>query len=105
MVSNLPPSPNIFTESKVALYYYSNSESKDLNFQLLEISSKKVLSILKSLNPSKAAGIDNLSGHFLKDSADVLAQQISQLAICLSNSTPFQELAKLLHLNENIRNF
>ena len=34
---------------------------------------------MKGLNPSKAAGIDNLSGNFLKDGADVLARSISQL--------------------------
>ena len=34
---------------------------------------------MKGLNPSKAAGIDNLSGKFLKDGAHVLAPPISQL--------------------------
>ena len=53
--------------------------SKDLNFQLSETSPEKILSILKGLNPSKAAGIDNLSGKFLKDGAHVLARPISQL--------------------------
>ena len=37
------------------------------------------MNILKDLNPSKAAGIDNLSGKFLKDGADILARPISQL--------------------------
>ena len=41
--------------------------SKHLNFQLLETSTGKIL------NPTKAAGIDNLSGEFLKDGAQVLA--------------------------------
>ena len=53
--------------------------SKDLNFQLSETSPEKILSILKGLNPSMAAGIDNLSGKFLKDGAHVLARPISQL--------------------------
>ena len=34
---------------------------------------------MKGLNLSKAAGIDNLSGKFLKDTAHVLARPISQL--------------------------
>ena len=34
---------------------------------------------MKDLNPSKAVGIDNLSGKFLKDGADILARPISQL--------------------------
>ena len=36
---------------------------------------------MKGLNSSKAAGIDNLSGKFLKDGADILARLISQLCI------------------------
>ena len=72
-ISKLPLSPNIFTESKIASYYDNNTVSKDLNFQLSETSPEKILSILKDLNPSRGAGIDNLSG------AHVLAQPISQL--------------------------
>ena len=71
LVSKLPLSPNIFTESKIASYYDNNAVSKDLNFQLSETSTEKILSILKSLNPSKAPGIDNLSGKFLKDGTHV----------------------------------
>ena len=44
-----------------------------------ETSPEKICNILKGLNPSKAAGIDNLSGKFLKDGADILAKPISQL--------------------------
>ena len=43
------------------------------------MSPEKVSSISKGLTPSKAAGIDNLSGKFLKDGAHVLARPISQL--------------------------
>ena len=64
LVSKLPLSPNIFTESKIASYYNNNVVSKDLNFQLLEMSPEKISSILKGLNPSKAAGIDNLPSKF-----------------------------------------
>ena len=79
LVSKLPPSPNIFTESEVASFYDNNAVSIELNFQLLEVYPEKILSILKGLNPSKAAGIDHLSGKFLKDGADVSAKPISQL--------------------------
>ena len=56
-----------------------NAVSKDLNFQLLETSPEKISSILKGLNPSKAADLDNLSGKCLKDSAHVLARPLSHL--------------------------
>ena len=65
VVSKLPLLPNILTESKIASYYDNNAVSKDLNFQLSETSPEKILSILKGLNPSKAAGIGNSSGKFL----------------------------------------
>ena len=43
------------------------------------MSPEKILSILKGINPSKAAGIENLSSKFLKDGVHVLARPISQL--------------------------
>ena len=49
LASKLPLSPNIFTESKIASYYNNNVVSKDLDFQLLETSPKKISSILKGL--------------------------------------------------------
>ena len=53
---------------------------------------------MKSINPSKAPGIDNLSGKFLRDCAHILARLISQLCN-LSLQTPYQDVAKLLKLN------
>ena len=77
LVSKLSPSPNVLTESKVASYY-GNIKFKDLNFEFFE-TSEEIWDFLKGLNPSKAAGIDNLSDKFLKDGADILARPISQL--------------------------
>ena len=59
MVSKLPPSPNVFTDSKVASYYV-DIIFKDLHFQFSETFYEKILNVLKGLNPSKAAGIDNI---------------------------------------------
>ena len=56
-----------------------NFQSSFFNFQISETSPEKVLSVLKDLKPSKAAGIDNLPGKFLKDGTHVLARSISQL--------------------------
>ena len=78
LVSKLPPSRNVSTESKVASYY-DDIKFKDLNFEFSETSPEKILHILKDLNPFKATGIDNLSGKFLKDGADILTRRISQL--------------------------
>ena len=78
LVSKLPPSPNAFTESKVASYY-NNIKFKDLNFEFSETFPEKILNILEGLNAYQAAGIDNLSGKFLKDGTDIIALPISQL--------------------------
>ena len=78
LVSKLPPPPNVFIGSKVTSYY-DDIKFKDLNFEFSETSPEKILNILKDLNPSKAAGLDNLSGKFLKDGTDILARPISQL--------------------------
>ena len=78
LVSKLPPSPNVFTESKVA-FYHDDIKFKDLNFAFSETSPQKILNILKGLNPSKAAGIDNVFGKFLKNGADILARPIFPL--------------------------
>ena len=78
-LSKLPPTPNVFNESKVASYY-DDIKYKELNFEFSEkISPEKILNILKGLNPSKAARIVNSSRKFLKDDADILARPISQL--------------------------
>ena len=53
---------------------------------------------LINLSPNKASGIDNLSGKFLKDGADVLALSISQLcnlSIFLSTFPQHCKIAKL----------
>ena len=89
LVSKLPLSPNVFTESKVASYY-DDIKLKDLNFEFSE-TSEKILTIVEGLNPSKVADIDNLSDKFLKDGADILARLISQLY----NLFSFLEVVKL----------
>ena len=52
-----------------------------------------VLQLLKDMNVDKAAGIDNLSGKFLKDGANILAKPISELCnlsikYCFSKRLP-----------------
>ena len=76
--------------------------SKDSSFQLLETSPEKIY-ILKCLNPSKAAAIDNLPGKFLKYGAHVLARLISELCNLSIKLNCFQEVAKLLKLNLSLK--
>ena len=74
---------------------------KDLNFQLSEMYPEKRLSILKGLNPSKAGGIDDLLGKFLKEGAHVLAEPTSQLcnlSIKLHSLPRNSKIAKVIPL-------
>ena len=50
---------------------------------------------MKGLNTSKAAGIDNLLGKFLKDDAHVLARPISQLCNLSIKLNSFQRSCKI----------
>ena len=60
-----------------------NNYHKKCNFKerllFAKIESDKVLKILKNFDESKAPGIDDLSGIFLKDGASLLATPITQL--------------------------
>ena len=49
------------------------------HFNLTSVSENSILTILKATQVSKAAGLDNLSGCFLKDGAKFLAKPISYL--------------------------
>ena len=68
-----------------------------LNFQTVQHNLLNC-NLLKSCNVNKAAGIDNVSGRFLKDGADVLGipiTQICSLSIELSHSPKDCKVAKL----------
>ena len=67
-------------------------------FKLQTIESSSVLKLLKNVEVNKAAGMDNISGRFLKDGADILAipvTQICNLSIQLSHFPNNYKLAKL----------
>ena len=54
-----------------------------------------VFKLLNDMNPDKAAGIDNLSGKFLKDGASILAKPISKICNLSIKYLYFQLTAKL----------
>ena len=49
------------------------------SFPLEPVSHASILKLLQQINPSKSAGIDNLTGKFLKEFAPVLASPITDL--------------------------
>ena len=60
-------------------YYEKILKLPSSKFKFNFISEETVLKLLKDLDENEAAGLDNLSGKFLKDGATVLAKPISQI--------------------------
>ena len=69
--------PNWYTINFVSGCYKKLSLSK--NFKLDSITEDCLLKLLKSVEVTKAAGINQVSGKFLKDGAWILAKPISEL--------------------------
>ena len=67
-------------------------QENKFTFQVTE--SSTVLKPLKNVEVNKAASMDNISGRFLKDGADILAIQVTQ--ICNSS-------VKLPHFPNNCK--
>ena len=79
LVSKLPHAPNKFDLHSVLAYYKRFLNTENQKFTFSPTSEDEILKLLTDTNPEKAAGIDNLSGRFLKDGAVVLALPISKL--------------------------
>ena len=77
LVKMIPKPTNKYSINSV-IKYYEHMFSSDY-FHLTSVSENSILTILKAIQVSKAAGIDNLSGRFLKDGAKVLSKPISAL--------------------------
>ena len=69
--------PNRYTIKFVSDYYEKLSLSE--NFKLDSTTEDYLFNILKNVKVTKAAGIDQISGRFLKDRAQILAKPISEL--------------------------
>ena len=64
-------------------------------FNFSNVTEDFVLQLLKDMNIDKAAGIDNLSGRFLKDGANILAKPISKICSLFIKYSVSQETARL----------
>ena len=77
LLAKLPKSPNRYTIKFVSDYCEKLSLSK--NFKLDSITEGYLFNVLKNFEVTKAAGLDQISGKFLKDEARILAKPISEL--------------------------
>ena len=65
---------------------------------MASVSKNSILTILKSTQVSKAAGLDGLSGRFLKDGTKFLAKSLSDLCNLSINSEKFPDSCKVAKL-------
>ena len=79
LVEKLPPPSNRFEITSVRNYYQNMLELLPSKFSFSNVTEDFVFKLLKEMNTDKAAGIDNLSGKFLKDGAVILAEPISKI--------------------------
>ena len=79
-------------------YYKRFLNTENQKFTFSPTSEDEILKLLTDTNPEKAAGIDNLSGRFLKDGAVVLALPISKLCNLLMKRSKFPLDCKIAKL-------
>ena len=96
LVSKLPKPPNKFRKTFLSNFYNNLNIKSDLNFK--SVTEETVLNILRNLNPSKAPGIDNITGKFLKDGANSLALPITQLCNLSMKTSCFPSCCKTAKL-------
>ena len=97
LVDKLPEPTDKFGKNKVKEYYKSlNLDSK--NFEFHQTTCDKVTKLLEEINPSKAVGIDNLSGRFLKDGASTLATPLTSLCNLSIKLSKFPDKCKIAKL-------
>ena len=95
-LKKLPKPSNKFTLNTVFQHYKCIIQTD--SFNLATVSENTILNILKITNVSKVAGLDNLSGQFFKDGAEVLAKPITDLCNFSITSGKFPDSCKIAKL-------
>ena len=78
LVRQLPLPTNRFGSNSVK-EYYSHLNLVNKIFHFSPVAEESVLKLLQQIDPSKAVGLDNLGGRFLKDGESELSRPITQL--------------------------
>ena len=96
LLKKLPKPPNKFTLNSVFQHYKGIIQSDSFNPG--SVSENTILTILRNTKVSKAAGLDNLPGRFLRDGAKVLAKPITDICNLSITSGKFSDSCKLAKL-------
>ena len=87
------------TNAEIFKDFYSNlAKIRGKNFSFAPVAPATILKLLKQLNPAKSAGIDNLTGKFLKEGAPVLASPITDLVNLSISLSLFPDDCKIAKL-------
>ena len=98
LVKRLPPlPPNKYGKTAVN-NYYKKLNLRGKNFFFAPVAPATILKLLKQLNPAKSAGINNLTGKFLKEGAPVLASPITDLVNLSISLSLFPDDCKIAKL-------
>ena len=97
LVKKLPIPPNKYGKTAVN-NYYKKLNLRGKNFSFAPVAPATILKLLKQLNPAKSAGIDNLTGKFLKEGAPVLASPITDLVNLSMSLSLFPDDCKIAKL-------
>ena len=97
LVKKLQTPPNKYGKTAVN-NYYKKLNLKGKNFSFAPVAPATILKLLKQLNPAKSAGIDNLTGKFLKEGAPVLASPITDLVNLSISLSLFPDDCKIAKL-------
>ena len=96
LVDKLPASPKIFTMDSTKHYYEQFDIQNNLNLEMVDYT--VILDLLSKTNISKAAGIDKLSGIFIKDGAEKIAFHFTKIINLPILSSSFPDLCKIAKL-------
>ena len=96
LLIKLPNAPNKYNIESVFQYYSKFIIEKP--FHLSITSEEEVFKMMQNIDISKAAGIDNLSGKFLKDGAEILAKPLSEICNLSITSRTFPNACKVAKL-------
>ena len=97
LVKKLPTPPNKYGKTAVN-NYYKKLNLRGKNFSFAPVAPATILKLLKQLNPAKSAGLDNLTGKFLKEGAPVLASPITDLVNLSISLSLFPDDCKIAKL-------
>ena len=75
--------------------YYRNLNLENKNFNFTQTTEDMDVALLQKIDPSKAVGLDNQGGKFLKDGATVLSLPVTQLIYLSIKSSVFPEQCKI----------